>query len=153
MKLAVLGAGSWGTALSIVLAPRFGEIHLWVYEKDLADRLRETRENDIFRPGFKLPENVAVTRELNAVAGADIVLGVMPSRFARQVYSKATPHFDPAMTFVSATKGLEPETLLRMSQVLAEVLPFPAKMAVLSGPTFAREIARGDPAAVVVASG
>ena len=151
-KLAILGAGSWGTALAIVLAPRFDEIRLWVYEKDLAERLGETRENDIFLAGFKLPANVRVTAELKDSAGAEMVLGVMPSRFARRVYSGAAPYFNPAMTFVSATKGLEQQTLLRMSQVLAEALPFPAKIAALSGPTFAREIARGEPAAVVIAS-
>ena len=81
-----------------------------------------------------------------------MVLGVMPSRHARRLYSDAVPFFDPSMTFVSATKGLEQGSLLRMSQVLAESLPTPAKIAVLSGPTFAREIAAGEPAAVVIAS-
>lgn len=152
MTLAILGAGSWGTALAIVLAPRFDEIRLWVYEADLAERLAATRENDVFLPGFRIPENVRVSTELRAIQGAAIVLGVMPSRFARRVYSQAAPFADPSMIFVSATKGIEQETLLRMSQVAAEALPSGAKIAVLSGPTFAREIARGDPAAVVVAS-
>lgn len=153
MTLAILGAGSWGTALAIVLAPRFEEIRLWVYEKDLAARIAETRENDVFLPGFTLPENVRVTTELSEAAGAAIVLGVMPSRHARGIYSDASRYLDPSMVFVSATKGLESYTFLRISQVMAEVLPFPAKIAVLSGPTFAREVARGEPAAVVIASG
>ncbi len=81
-----------------------------------------------------------------------MVLGVMPSRHARRLYGEAAPFFDSSTTFVSATKGLEQGSLLRMSQVLAEVLPASANIAVLSGPTFAREIAAGEPAAVVVAS-
>lgn len=149
MNLSIIGGGSWGTALAIVLAPRFERVLLWIYETDLADRMRRTRENDIFLPGFKLPDNVEITQQ---VQGAEIVLGVMPSRHARRLYSSALSQFDPSMIFVSATKGLEQATLLRMSQVIADVLPFQPKVAVLSGPTFAREIARGDPAAVVIAS-
>ncbi|HLH40227.1 MAG TPA: NAD(P)H-dependent glycerol-3-phosphate dehydrogenase [Bryobacteraceae bacterium] len=153
MKLAILGGGSWGTALAIALAPRFDEIRLWVFEKDLAERLHRSRENDVFLPGFRLPENVQVTADLGDAAGAGIVLGVTPSRHARAVYSAAAPYFNPSMIFVSATKGLEQNTLLRVSEVMAQVLPFRAKIAVLSGPTFAREIARGEPAAIVIASG
>lgn len=146
--LSIIGSGSWGTALAMVLAPRFKKVSLWVFERDLAERMRRTRENDVYLPGFMLPENVDITTELR---GAEFVLGVMPSHFARATYRAAAPHFDPSMTFVSATKGIEQGTLLRMSQVWAETLPFPAPVAVLSGPTFAREIARGDPAAVVIA--
>ena len=147
MNLSIIGAGSWGTALSIVLAPRFERILLWVYEADLAERMRGSRENDVYLPGFKLPENIEITTQLQ---GAEIVLGVMPSRHARRIYRAAT--FDPSMIFVSATKGLEQGTLLRMSEVLIDVMPFKPRVAVLSGPTFAREVARGEPAAVVIAS-
>lgn len=149
MTLSIIGAGSWGTALAIVLAPRFDRVTLWVYEHDLAARMQQTRENDVYLPGFQLPENVSVTTQLQ---GAEFVLGVMPSHHARTIYTAAAPRFDPSMTFVSATKGIEQGTLLRMSQVLEESLPFRAPVAVLSGPTFAREIARGEPAAVVIAS-
>ncbi len=148
MTLSILGGGSWGTALAIVLAPRFSKVSLWVFEPDLAARMAATRENDIYLPGFQLPENVEVSSQLR---GAEFVLGVMPSHFARATYRAAAPYLDPSMTFVSATKGIEQGTLLRMSQVAAETLPFRAPVAVLSGPTFAREIARGDPAAVVIA--
>src|SRR5581483_7818676 len=148
MTLSIIGGGSWGTALAIVLAPRFPKVTLWVFERDLAARMQSTRENDVYLPGFRLPENVEVTTELR---GAEFVLGVMPSHFARATYRAAAPYLDPSMTFVSATKGIEQGTLLRMSRVLAETLRFPAPVAVLSGPTFAREIARGDPAAVVIA--
>jgi glycerol-3-phosphate dehydrogenase (NAD(P)+) len=149
MTLSIIGGGSWGTALAIVLAPRFDRVTLWVYERDLAERMQVSRENDIYLPGFTLPRNVEVTTELQ---GAEFVLGVMPSHHARKIYHDAAPQFDASMTFVSATKGIEQGTLMRMSAVLAESLPFQAKIAVLSGPTFAREIARGDPAAVVIAS-
>lgn len=152
MRLAILGAGSWGTALAIVLAPRFSTVRLWVFESDLAARLRASRENDVYLPGFQVPDNVEIVTELRAAAGSEILLGVMPSRFARSIYTQAAPFLNTSTVFVSATKGLEQGTLLRMSQVVAESLPFPAKVAVLSGPTFAREIACGEPAAVVVAS-
>jgi len=152
MTLAIIGAGSWGTALAIVLAPRFDRVVLWTYETDLARRMCETRENDVFLPGFKLPANVVVTARLADLAGVPILLGVMPSRYARRLYSEAAPFLQPDVTIVSATKGLEQGTLLRMSEVIEEVLPFEPRTAVLSGPTFAREIARGEPAAVVIAS-
>ncbi len=147
MTLSIIGGGSWGTALAIVLAPRFDLVRLWVWERDLAERMQVSRENDIYLPGFLLPPNVEVTTEIQ---GAEFVLGAMPSHHARRVYQSAK--FDPSMTFVSATKGIEQGTLMRISQVIADSLPFPANIAVLSGPTFAREVARGDPAAVVIAS-
>jgi len=116
--------------------------------------MRESRENDVYLPGLRLPPTVHVTGELaEALPGAEIVLGVVPSRHARRVYASAIPFSDPAAIFVSATKGLEPGTLLRMSQVLEAVSPAGAKIAVLSGPTFAREIAAGEPAALVIAAG
>lgn len=155
MRLAILGAGSWGTALGIVLAPRFERTALWVYEADLAMRLRESRQNDVYLSGFCLPASVDVTTDMaKAIRGADIVLGVMPSRYARRLYASALPHLDSSMILVSATKGIENGTLLRMSEVLAEVVRerFEPQVAVLSGPTFAREVARDEPAAVVIAA-
>jgi glycerol-3-phosphate dehydrogenase (NAD(P)+) len=156
MTLAILGAGGWGTALSIVLAPRFDRVRLWVYEHDLAARMQSSRENDIYLPGLKLPDRVVIETSLApALEGAEIVLGVMPSRHARRVYTEARKHLRPSMTFVSATKGIEQGTLLRMSEVLAHATAasFDARIAVLSGPTFALEVARGEPAALVIASG
>ncbi len=152
MRLGILGAGSWGTALAVVLAPRFERITLWVFEADLAERMLATRQNDIYLPGIELPANVEVTAQLQSATGAGIVLGVMPSHHARRLYGEAMPFLAESTIFVSATKGLEQGTLLRMSQVILDVAPFPAKVAVLSGPTFAREVARGDPTAVVIAS-
>jgi glycerol-3-phosphate dehydrogenase (NAD(P)+) len=152
MKLAIIGGGSWGTALAIVLAPRAESVALWVYEADLAGRMANSRENDIFLPGFRLPENVRVITDLaTATEGADIVMGVMPSHHARGIYTAMLPHLTPSMILVSATKGLEQGSLLRMSQVIEAVVPG-SRVAVLSGPTFAREVAVGNPTAVVVAS-
>jgi glycerol-3-phosphate dehydrogenase (NAD(P)+) len=152
MTLAIVGAGSWGTALAIVLSPKFERVRLWVHEEDLATRMRETRENDMYLAGFKLPPNVDVLTDLGeAVDRASVVTGVMPSRHARGLYTRMLRHLEDSMIFVSATKGIENGTLLRMSEVIAEVTKMP-KIAILSGPTFAREVARGEPAAVVVAA-
>ncbi|HPQ16635.1 MAG TPA: NAD(P)H-dependent glycerol-3-phosphate dehydrogenase [Bryobacteraceae bacterium] len=150
-----MGGGSWGTALAIVLAPRFPDVRLWVYEADLAERMRETRENDLFLPGFRLPSNVNVVNDLcPAVEGADVVLSVTPSHFTREIYSRMLPFLPPGALFVSATKGIESGTLLRISEVIREVVSarFEPRVCVLSGPTFAREVAAGEPTALVVAS-
>jgi len=156
MKLAVIGGGSWGTALAIVLAPRSESVTLRVHEADLAARMVSSRENDIFLPGFRLPANVLVVTDMApALAGADIVLGVMPSHHARSIYTAMLPHLTPSMILVSATKGLEQGSLLRMSEVIEQVVRTKfqqTRVAVLSGPTFAREVAAGNPTAVVVAS-
>ena len=155
MTLSILGGGSWGTALAIVLAPRFERVRLWVYEPDLAARMIVSRENDVFLPGLSLPVNVEIGSDLDsAINGAQILLAAIPSHYARALYERILPAVDPATIFVSATKGLERGTLLRMSQVLGEVAQpkFEPQMAVLSGPTFAREVARGEPTTVVIAS-
>lgn len=155
MKLAIIGAGSWGTALAIVLAPRFPQVRLWVYETGLAERMASTRENDIYLPGFQLAEHVKVTSDLAAaVDGADVVLSVMPSHLVRRIYQQMLPCLRESMLFVSATKGLENGTLLRVSEVIREVLgsQMQPMVAVISGPTFAREVAEFEPTALVVAS-
>lgn len=150
-KLAILGAGSWGTGLAVVLAPRFDRIALWAHEEDLAASIEATRENTTFLPGFRIPTNVTATHSLeSAVADAGAVLGVMPSKFARAVWSRAVPHVAPGAQLVSATKGLEQGSLLRVSEVIASLGA--GTPAVLSGPTFAREVAAGRPTALVVAS-
>src|SRR5258708_24343068 len=102
-KIAIVGAGSWGTALAIVLSPRFERIRLWAYENDLVQRMADTRVNDIFLPGYRLPLNVEPVSDLEAaVADAGIVLGVMPSRFARPIYRSMLPHLQSGVRFVSA---------------------------------------------------
>ncbi|HYV62258.1 MAG TPA: NAD(P)H-dependent glycerol-3-phosphate dehydrogenase [Bryobacteraceae bacterium] len=155
MKLAIIGGGSWGTALAMVLAPRSESLRLWVYETDLAERMAHFRVNDIFLPGSHLPERVQITTQLaTALEGADIVLGVMPSHHARGLYTAMLPHLTSSMILVSATKGLEQGSLSRMSEVIEQVIKakFDPRVAVLSGPTFAREVAAGNPTAVVVAA-
>lgn len=156
-KIAIIGAGGWGTALSIVLgrsrAPH--RIALWAREKDVLDSLRKERKNPSFLPGFTIPAEVEVTGELReAVETADIVIGAMPSAHARELYVEMLPFFSRTIGFVSATKGLEPKTLLRMTEVIEQVLTpkFWPRVAVISGPSFALEVARGDPTAIVAAS-
>jgi glycerol-3-phosphate dehydrogenase (NAD(P)+) len=156
-KIAVIGAGSWGTALTIALAKSRAShrIALWVYEQEVADSLRARRVNEVFLPGFEVPSGLEVTQDLGeAIRGADIVLGVMPSAHARRMYTAMLPHLTPQTAIVSATKGLEPETLLRVTEVIEQVVSpkFPARVAAFSGPSFAREVARGDPTAIVIAS-
>jgi len=160
-KIAILGAGSWGTALSVVLsrARKRHEISLWVRSAALAETLRHHRENSAYLPGVPLPGTIRITHEMAAALdGAQIVIGAMPSVRAREIYSQALPCVNEQMVFVSATKGLEPTTNLRISGVIAQILaeresrtPTP-KIAVLSGPSFAAEAARGEPTAVVLAT-
>ena len=154
-NLAIIGAGSWGTALAIVLAPRFPRVRLWVYEADLAARMRLSRENDVYLPGFQLASHVEVVSDLpGALDGADIVLSVMPSHLVRRIYQDMLPYLHESMLFVSATKGLENGSLLRTSEVIQESLSarMTPRIAVISGPTFAKEVARFEPTALVVAS-
>ena len=153
-RLAVIGGGAWGTALGIVLAPRFERVRLWVYESDVAERMQSSRQNDTYLPGFQLPDNILITSDLGvSLEDADVVLSVMPSHHVRRVYARMMPFLTESMIFVSATKGLEIGTILRMSEVIRETSSrFPLQVAALSGPTFAKEVARGDPTALVVAS-
>ncbi|MFB3825501.1 MAG: NAD(P)H-dependent glycerol-3-phosphate dehydrogenase [Bryobacteraceae bacterium] len=154
-ELSIIGGGSWGTALAIVLAPRFRRVRLWVYEADLAARMRATRENGVYLSGFSIPTNVEIDHDLGAALdGSEVVLSVMPSHLVRAIYHEMLPHLKPGMLFVSATKGLENSTLLRMSEVIGQTVArrFAPKVAVISGPSFARAVAAGEPTAIVVAS-
>src|SRR5574337_621284 len=156
-KIAIIGGGSWGTALAIVLtrSRRPHRVGLWARSGDVCASLQDLRVNAVYLPGFELPREVEVTGDLGeALREADIVVGVMPSAHARAMYTRMLPHLEPRMVFVSATKGLEHGTLARMSEVLAQVVApkFAPRVAALSGPSFAREVARGDPTAVVIAS-
>lgn len=141
--------------MAIVLAPRCTTIRLWVYEADLAARMTASRENDVFLAACSIPEAVLITTDLTeSLQEADVVLGAMPSHHVRRLYTEMLPHLRPGTILVSATKGLEKSSLMRISQVMDEVVRprFEPRIAVLSGPTFAREVARGEPALVVVAS-
>ncbi len=155
-NLTVVGGGSWGTALAIVLASRFERIRLWVYEADLAERMERTRENDVYLPGFQIPKNIHVASDLEESAeDAETILSVMPSHLVRGMYEQLASFVNKRVTFVSATKGLENETLLRPSEIIRQILQkagIEPRIAVISGPTFAREVARFEPSALVVAS-
>jgi glycerol-3-phosphate dehydrogenase (NAD(P)+) len=152
-RLAIIGGGSWGTALACVLSPRFDCVSLWVYEHDLAARIELSRVNDTFLPDITVPANVHASHSLEAaLADADVVLSAVPSHLVRDIWTGILPSLKPSMRLVSATKGLESGTLLRMSQVIRALAGPEYPVAVLSGPTFAREVAAGSPTAVVIAS-
>src|SRR2546428_1948311 len=155
-RIAILGAGGWGTALAIVLSRsrKPHEISLWVHNAERAESIRRERENKTYLPGAKLPESVQVHIELETMlAGAQVIVGAVPSANARAVYTAALPFVATGASFVSASKGLEPSTHLRMSEVIAQVAPKSApRIAVISGPSSALEAARGEPTAVVLAS-
>ena len=157
-RIAVIGAGAWGTALAIVAGRRAcHQVCLWAYEKDVCASVEKSRTNDPFLPGYPIPPTVRVSNDLKeALAGAEIVVSVMPSHHCRRVFEHMAQWLLPPMLFVSATKGIENDTLLRMSEVIHEVVTrfsgFTPKLAALSGPSFATEVAKGDPTAVTAAS-
>lgn len=153
-KLCVLGAGSWGTALSIALSNRFETVSLWAHDAENASAMNVTRENGRYLPGILIPPNVQVgsVGEI-CLQNADFVISVVPSSFLRTTLGTLRPHLPSTAIFVSATKGIEEVSLLRMSEVAQEALGWSGNkpIAVISGPTFAREVAEGQPAAVIVA--
>lgn len=153
--LAIVGAGGWGTALAITMARADRHVRLWVYEPDLAVAMIETGENSIYLPGVRIPESVRISNSLrDVVQGCPVVIIAVPSNFFRAVSEQLLPLVDGGTIFVSATKGIENTTLMRMSEVLKDAWKSPSKLqiAALSGPTFAPEVARGEPTALVIAS-
>lgn len=156
-RISILGGGSWGTALAILLARarRKHEISLWVHDPALADAIGRDRENRTYLPGHQLVSGVRVTCMIqDAISGAQILIGAIPTAHARAIYSRAAASASPGSVFVSASKGLEPATHKRISEVVLEVFASKSapRVAVLSGPSFAAEVAGGEPTAVVVAS-
>lgn len=151
-RLAILGAGSWGTALASVLAPNFASVGLWVRQYKLAVEIAEIRENRTYLSGVKLPENVNPTHDLTqCLEGAEIVLVTIPSAYLRSVLDSAAGLIPENAVIVSATKGLEPRTLFRMSEVVRHATHIRAERVVaLSGPSFAQELALYLPTAVVL---
>ncbi|HVA63398.1 MAG TPA: NAD(P)H-dependent glycerol-3-phosphate dehydrogenase [Terriglobales bacterium] len=152
-SVAVVGGGSWGTALAIVLARHGYEVALWVYEPELAQAMATERENRVYLPGFALPPGIRPTAALEAAVAPLLVIAV-PSHALRATLTRLRPLLPPAAEVVLATKGLEEETLLRVSEVAEAVLGdgIRPRLATLSGPTFAREVAAGDPTAVLIAA-
>jgi glycerol-3-phosphate dehydrogenase (NAD(P)+) len=152
LRSSVLGGGSWGTALAALLARSGHPVGLWLREAEVARHINSERENPVYLPGVRLPEGIHATLDLaEALHAAETVLMVIPSEFCREVYRRAAPHVPPGVTLVSATKGFELSTLQRMTEVAAEEVPG-HPLAVLSGPSFALEVAQAQPTAVVVAS-
>ena len=158
-RIAIIGAGAWGTALTVALARKgTHQLKLWAHEKHVVESIRTNHVNEPYLSGCPLPESIAATQSLEeAVSGADIVLSVMPSHHARGVWSQLKPLLHPEMLLVSATKGIENDSLLRMTQVITDVLThgegsFQPRLCAISGPTFAREVAKGYPTTLSVAS-
>jgi glycerol-3-phosphate dehydrogenase (NAD(P)+) len=153
IRIGVVGAGSWGTALALLLARKGYETVLWAYERECVDGVSQYGENRMFLPGFPFPPTLTATNDLpEAVRGADLVVAVSPSHTVRQVMTQARD-FLPKVPIVSASKGIENNTLMTMSEVLEQVLPseYHPYLAYLSGPSFAKEVAQELPTAVTVA--
>jgi glycerol-3-phosphate dehydrogenase (NAD(P)+) len=154
-SVAIVGAGGWGTALSVTMAKVHERVLLWAYEPDLVDMIQKERTNSIYLPGIPIPEVVQPSASIEEVLqGADIVIVAVPSHVCRAVSLQMLPYVRPDMKFVTATKGIENGTLMRMSGVLQDVIGprFTPEVAAISGPTFALEVAQGQLTALVVAS-
>ena len=154
-RIAIIGAGNWGTALAATLAKTGHAVALWAYEPEVVESIRTQHENALFMPGVKLPESIAATSDLaEALEQAEVVWTAMPSHVCYPLYERMLNHLRPEMLFVSATKGLDADRLMRMSEIIQSVVGrrFAPRLCALSGPSFAREVVRGDPTAVVVAS-
>ncbi len=152
-KVAVLGAGSWGTAFSIVLADAGNDVSIWARREEVAASINEQNENVDYLPGIELPRTITSTHDPErALAGADVVVLAVPSQSLRENLPAFLPYLAPDAVLVSLMKGVELGTLKRMSEVIGEVAEIgPERIAVVSGPNLAREIARREPAASVVA--
>jgi glycerol-3-phosphate dehydrogenase (NAD(P)+) len=159
-KIAVIGAGSWGTALTKPIGDLGQTVSLWAHRKEHVEELRATRQNKSYLPDFTLPDTVTPVSDLReAVSGHRIIIMVVPSHVFREVFSELEPYLDNGAYLVSASKGIENDSLLTMTQVMEDVLASSAnagrrniRTGVLSGPSFAREVAAGLPTAVTVAS-
>jgi len=156
--IAIIGGGAWGTGIAIVLGRKgTHRVRLWAHEADVCESITHRRVNEKFLPGRRIPDSVTASNDLaGTLQGAQIVASVMPSQHCRALFERMRPLIQPQTLIVSATKGLEEESLQRMTEVIAEVLKrdngtSPA-VGALSGPSFAQEVARGDPTAITIAS-
>jgi glycerol-3-phosphate dehydrogenase (NAD(P)+) len=154
-RIVVLGSGAWGTALALSLHRRGGhQVTLWAHSPEAALEIAEPRENKLFMPGFPIPAEIAITGSEAAAADADIVVSVVPSEFLRPTLARLGPHLHSGQIIVSATKGVEDQTFLRMTEVIASCLAensLTLHIGALSGPSFAVEVAQAQPTAVTVA--
>ncbi|HEX5234089.1 MAG TPA: NAD(P)H-dependent glycerol-3-phosphate dehydrogenase [Silvibacterium sp.] len=156
-NIAVMGGGAWGTALALNLAQRGGHsVSLWTHSPAVAETIRAVGENTAFFPGVPLPPSIAATSNAGEALGdADIILSVMPSHHVRDSFALFAPHLNNKQIIVSATKGIEDQTGMRISEVIEDALAahdLRIHIAVLSGPSFAQEVAAGSPTAVTIAS-
>jgi glycerol-3-phosphate dehydrogenase (NAD(P)+) len=152
-RITVLGAGAWGTALAATLARAGHRVTLCARRADHVAAMRARRENELYLPGVALPEAIELNDRWAEAAGAsEVVLMAVPSRFARAATAPVGPALGANATLISVTKGIEEDTLKTMTAMLAEVAPAVKRLAVLSGPSFAAEVARGKPAAIVAAA-
>ncbi len=155
MKVGVIGAGSWGTALAFLLADKGNDVRIWAFESECAESINEVRENKQYLPEIPLPENLTATTDLeDACHDKELILFVTPSHVTRQVLNQAAPYLPRDVPIVSATKGIENDTLMTISEIMQEVLPirYHSYLAYLSGPSFAREVGLRHPTVVAVAS-
>jgi len=154
-EIAVIGAGAWGTSLAIVLGRKgTHRVRLWAHEAEVVESISRRRVNEKFLAGPLIPEAVVVSSDLERVVqGVEILVSVMPSQHCRPLFERMRPLLPPEILVISATKGLEEGSLLRMSEVIRLVLKREsAAIGALSGPSFAQEVARGDPTAITIAS-
>jgi len=156
-RIAVIGAGAWGTSLAIILGRKgMHDVRLWAREREVRESISAKKVNELFLPGQPVPEDLLVTGTLDeALNDTEIIVSVMPSQHCRALFQQVAPHLKSEALIVSATKGLEETTLLRMTQVICETLAAKGlnpRVGALSGPSFAIEVARGDPTAVAIAS-
>jgi glycerol-3-phosphate dehydrogenase (NAD(P)+) len=157
-QITIIGAGAWGTGLAIVLGRKGTHgIRLWAHEAEVCEAVNRTRVNEQFLPGCRVPDCVTATNDLAAaLAGSQIIVSVMPSQHCRGLFEQIKALIPPQTLIVSATKGLEEGSLERMTEVITEVLHRGGKtvpvVGALSGPSFAQEVARGDPTAITIAS-
>lgn len=152
LKIAVIGAGSWGTAISLLLTRNGVNVTLWAHRQDHVDQIKLCKENRTYLPGFAISEHLLVTSDIDeAVAGASFIIMVVPSHVFRSVFSQIKELLTPNQIVVSASKGIENDSLLTMTQLMDSEFPSD-RYAVLSGPSFAKEVAAGKPTAVTVAA-
>jgi len=151
--VAIVGGGAWGTALGVSLGQRGLPVRLWMHEEDLVRRILARRDNPVFLPGVEIPASVTPTHDIaEAVADASMVVFVVPTPYARAIYGAVATSIAAGVPLVVATKGIEEDTLLLPTEVASGCLPAGTPVAAMSGPSFAEEVARGVPTAVVIAS-
>ncbi|MEN8262365.1 MAG: NAD(P)H-dependent glycerol-3-phosphate dehydrogenase [Nitrospirota bacterium] len=151
-KIAVIGAGSWGTTLASLLADKGNDVYMWVYEDDLAEEIREKGVNSKYLPGYKLPERLRASSDIKEILkDAGYVLNVVPTQHARRVFETAISYISDDALIINASKGIEKGTLLTVSGILEEITG--KGVAVLSGPSFAKEVIEKRPTAVTIACG